>query len=356
MRDKLLTIIIPSFNMDRWLSKCLQSLETSDARLMDLLDVIIVNDGSTDGTSAIAHEFATRHSQSVTVIDKHNGHYGSCINAALPIAKGTFVKVLDADDSFDAVNFGSFLHFLNTVGDVDLVTSDYDIVDENGNVTEYVKLPYPSDREFGMKELAATRHELIMHGVAYRTEIFREIDYKQTEGCVFTDTEWMFKPMLNVKRIRHYNKPVYRYLVGRADQSVSPKLAVRLLPVQKQIFGNILKIYSSAVQAGVSEPYREYMVMYLARIYRIIFSVYFLRHSLDGLGKEFWPWHLRVCEEVPECSNVAGDFGKIFAGHRFEINAVAKWFKSEGRSCLWPAVYRIYYYMRRPSRIRELFG
>ena len=97
--SKILTIVVPSFNMEALLRKGLQSLliEKNPQRL----EVIVVNDGSTDQTLAIAKEFHSRFPQTFTFIDKENGNYGSCINAGLKIAQGKYIKILDADDYVD---------------------------------------------------------------------------------------------------------------------------------------------------------------------------------------------------------------------------------------------------------------
>ena len=112
---KLLSIIIPSYNMERHLRKCLCSVCIEDGRLLDLLDILVVNDGSTDETSAIAHEFANRHPSVFRVIDKANGHYGSCVNRGLVEACGTFVRILDADDYLDTNGLKSLLTFLQNI-------------------------------------------------------------------------------------------------------------------------------------------------------------------------------------------------------------------------------------------------
>ena len=108
--SKILTVIVPSYNMEKYLPKCLGSLVVAP-ELMERLEVLVVNDGSTDRTSDIAHEFATKYSNSFRVIDKANGHYGSCINAALRVAMGRYVKILDADDSFDPDEFSKFIEY-----------------------------------------------------------------------------------------------------------------------------------------------------------------------------------------------------------------------------------------------------
>ena len=91
--------------MEEYLPKCLGSLIIDNKELMQMLDVIVINDGSNDHTSKIAHEFETKYPNVFKVIDKQNGHYGSCINEGLRQMKGRFVRIIDADDSVDSVNF-----------------------------------------------------------------------------------------------------------------------------------------------------------------------------------------------------------------------------------------------------------
>ena len=132
--DKVLSIIIPSYNMKDYIAKCVESLICEV--LIDL-DVIIVNDGSRDETLQIAQSFAQRYPDSISVINKENGNYGSCINAALKVAKGKYVKVLDADDSFNTSQLPDFVTFLKNVG-TSVVISDYVIVNEQGETTETI--------------------------------------------------------------------------------------------------------------------------------------------------------------------------------------------------------------------------
>ena len=78
-QNKILTVIVPSYNMEAYLPKCLGSLIIDDKELLRKLEVIVVNDGSKDRTSEIAHKFETKYPGVFRVIDKKNGHYGSCI-------------------------------------------------------------------------------------------------------------------------------------------------------------------------------------------------------------------------------------------------------------------------------------
>lgn len=101
MSNKLLSIIIPTYNMEKYLDKCISSLTDIDASLLELLDILIIDDGSKDSSLSIANDYQRRFSNSIRVFDKSNGNYGSCVNMGLSHATGKYVKILDADDYFD---------------------------------------------------------------------------------------------------------------------------------------------------------------------------------------------------------------------------------------------------------------
>lgn len=105
--------------MEAYIGKCLDSLLIPE---FDAVEVLVVNDGSKDRSSEIAHSYADRYPGSIRVIDKPNGNYGSCINAALPLATGRYIKVLDADDTFDTAAFSSFVRLLPSISDDAVIT------------------------------------------------------------------------------------------------------------------------------------------------------------------------------------------------------------------------------------------
>lgn len=133
---KLLSIIIPSYNMEGYLDRCISSLLI---KRIDDLDIIIINDGSKDRTSEIGHKYENLYPNSIRCIDKENGNYGSCINRGLSEVKGKYVKILDADDSFNTYEFERMIEAISNT-DTDLVICDYDIVDADGNITKKLEL------------------------------------------------------------------------------------------------------------------------------------------------------------------------------------------------------------------------
>lgn len=227
---KILSIIVPTYNMEAYLDKCLSSLIVGDAEseLMEMLEVLVVNDGSTDRSSEIAHSYEERFPNTFRVIDKENGNYGSCINAALPQTNGTYVKVLDADDSVDTENITEFLQLLGDC-DADVVLHYANSVRVNGMVSGNYGVSPNFFEYFEKGRTCFTFRELVerdgfhpmMHNTTYRTQILKDMNYRQLEGVSYTDNQWMFVPMTKCCSVVLYPKAIYKYLIGREGQTVS---------------------------------------------------------------------------------------------------------------------------------------
>lgn len=223
---KQLSIIIPTYNMEALLPACLTSLLVK--RNSALLEVIVVNDGSTDGSSAIAHEFATKHPDTFRVIDKQNGHYGSCVNSGLKIATGRYVKILDADDMFDTANLDDYLDALQQT-DADLVVTDYTKVTIKGKPYRPRRQRLEPNRLFPLDELCRRLAfpSVMMHAITYRTQLLRDIRYVQPEGILYTDDVWRFTPLAAVKTVVRIPLIIYQYRTGRDNQSMDVKVMRR---------------------------------------------------------------------------------------------------------------------------------
>lgn len=255
--NKLLSIIIPTYNMERYLKSCLRSLLIGDKQ--ELLEVLIINDGSKDGSLAIANEFAFLYPSVFKVIDKPNGNYGSCINRGLKDATGKYIKVLDADDSFDTKNFAEFVSFLENV-DSDLVLSDYVEVDEGGNITGEHKYGFPVGVRLDIKDICTTPSfkGMQMHAVTYRRQLLVDMGYVQTEGISYTDQQWIFTPMIRVQSACQFDKPIYRYLLGRAGQTMDPGVKRKHMQhIMKCVLG-MLDAYNK-LSGEVDTPLKEYL-------------------------------------------------------------------------------------------------
>ncbi len=227
---KVLSIIIPTYNMSAYINRCLDSLLIKE---LDKLEVLVIIDGSKDDSSEKAHVYQDKYPGTFRVIDKENGNYGSCINRGLRELTGRFVKVLDADDWYDTQELNHLVEELDRLdSDVDMVVTHYQICDAKGNTQKVsVSSNWEYGRKYSVEEFFSDREffRLAMHMVLYRADLFKEFTYFQTEGISYTDVEWVFKPLYYVKNIVFVNADVYRYLLGREGQTMDPSVKIRTL-------------------------------------------------------------------------------------------------------------------------------
>lgn len=237
--NKILSIVIPSYNMQDYLPACLDSLRVDDPALFNQLDIIVVNDGSKDRTSAIAHEYVAQHPDVIRAIDKPNGNYGSCVNRGLAEAKGTFIKILDADDTFDMAAFKSFIRRLIESEEkneqVDLFLTDFVWLNAAKRPTTRIRLDLPAEKVLALDDVPHLK-PIGMHAFTYRVHMLRASGYRQTEGISYTDSEWTCYPVLMVKRLCYLPLPVYRYLTARPGQTMEPeRFYVQDLPMRRRV-------------------------------------------------------------------------------------------------------------------------
>ena len=224
--NKLLSIIVPTYNMQDYLRHGLSSLILQENKLFSLLEVIVVNDGSKDNSSAIAHEFEDKYPRVFRVIDKENGNYGSCVNRGLAEAQGKYIRVLDADDWFETAEFEKFMTILQNL-DVDMVLTDLQQVDGSGRCIKKHKYDLIPNQQFKFQEYKSPGVYFAMPTITYRTAILRDMHYRQTEGISYTDTEFVFYPLHRIQSCIYEPCDIYRYFMGREGQTMDTKVLLK---------------------------------------------------------------------------------------------------------------------------------
>ena len=228
---KRLSVIVPTYNMEQLLPACLDSLVGSSVAAA--LDVVVVNDGSRDSSLEIALDYQSRFPEIIRVIDKPNGNYGSTINAALPTLKGEYVKILDADDTFDTQALEHYIEYLSQVSGTDMVVGPFIEISHTGtHKVEYdlyhgkhfgYGVPYDAEQVFERGVIPF----FMMHSIAYRTALLQSIGYTQREGISYTDQQWCFNPIFKVKNIAFTDIALYRYNLTREGQSMDSAVQLR---------------------------------------------------------------------------------------------------------------------------------
>ena len=223
---KLLSIVIPSFNSEKYILRCLNSLLVGRD---DELDVIVVNDGSTDNTLKIACEFALEH-PFVRVIDKANAGHGSGINVGLKYAEGLYFKLLDSDDLLDKEGL---LHLLDVIRtqhakeeDPDIYLADYiryfDGTDKIQGITSYHDVK-KYEQVITWKDFPKMRFGdfFMIHSFYVKTELAKHLDCPLLEHTFYEDNQFVFYVIKKTQTLYHLNKPIYRYTLGREGQSIT---------------------------------------------------------------------------------------------------------------------------------------
>ena len=217
MSEKLLTISVASYNTEKTLAETVQSLFINK-EWMDKLEVIIVNDGSKDNTSSIAHELTAKSPDSIIVVDKENGGYGSTVNSSLSRASGKYFKLLDGDDWFNTEELPSYLAFLDR-SDADLIVSPYvEVRADRKLIDNHLEI---SEKTVTFENLAIENKLFVMHEIAIKTALLQSKGRSIAEHCFYTDAEYVFYCILSAKTVARYTSPIYLYRLGVEGQSVS---------------------------------------------------------------------------------------------------------------------------------------
>lgn len=281
MSTKVLSIIIPMYNMENYIGKCLQSLLDIPTECLESIDIIVVNDGSKDQSLRIATSYQKKYPEVIRVIDKENGNYGSCINAGLAKALGTYVKVLDSDDYFSSVGLSAILEKISSIPVMDMIITDFDIINANDEITNHVSFHLKKEKCLLFNDIWKKISDIQMHAIIYRTELFKEINYHQTEGISYTDQEWCYYPMVKIQTVYYVNNVLYKYLLGREGQTMSENVLKKKISNLEIIANKMLKHFSLLDKNKLS---RERYLLLRKRIlvrYKDIYRLY-----LIGFKKE----------------------------------------------------------------------
>ena len=219
--NKILTVVIPTYNMEKYLNRCLDSFIIEDKDLLNKLEVIVVNDGSKDSSSVIAHEYQHKYPDTFYVIDKENGHYGSCINAALKIATGKYFRIVDADDWVDTQNLTTLVRELEHHNE-DAIFTRFTLQNEKlGKAIEQDDKGMEYNKTLDLNHYAIPEPCLAMHNYSFKLSHLRDINYCQTEGICYTDTEYVYFPLCSAKTLYCFDVSLYQYYIGRNEQTMA---------------------------------------------------------------------------------------------------------------------------------------
>ena len=291
---KLLSIAIPSYNSESYLRNCIESLLPGG----EDVEIIVVNDGSKDGTAAIADEYAAKYPTIVKAVHQENGGHGEAVNAGLRNATGLYYKVVDSDDW---VNKEAYLKILATLAKfaknktrVDMVISNY-VYEKEGKKRKKVmqyRSAFPKERVFTWNDVKFLHvgQYILMHSVIYRTQMLKDCGLQLPKHTFYVDNIFVYHPLPYVKRLYYIDVDFYRYYIGREGQSVQEDVMIGRL--DQQLFITRTLINDCDVWKIRSKKLRNYMISYI-EIMMTVSSILAIRSkSEENLRKkkELWQY------------------------------------------------------------------
>ena len=230
---KTVSFAIPCYNSAAYMDACIESILACDEDGRGDIEVIIVDDGSTkDDTATKADEWQERFPDTVRAIHQENGGHGAAVNTGLAHATGRYFKVVDSDDWLDRDAMRDVMAYLRRQCELkdstDLVIANYvyEKVHEGTHTVMHYRNVFPERVECGWDDIGrfGQSQYLLMHSVIYRTDLLRDCGLKLPEHTFYVDNIFVYVPLPFVKSIYYLDVDMYRYFIGREDQSVNEKV------------------------------------------------------------------------------------------------------------------------------------
>lgn len=294
---KLLSIAIPSYNSEGYLANCIESLLPGG----EDVEILIINDGSTDATAAIADEYAAKYPTIVKAVHKENGGHGSAVNMGIDKATGLYFKVVDSDDWVKKEAYFKILDVLRELAGgektLDMLISNfvYEKEGERRKKVMHYRHILPEGQMFGWEDVKRFHkgHYILMHSVIFRTKLLRECGIRLPEHTFYVDNLYVFEPLVQVKNMYYLDENFYRYYIGREDQSVNELVMISRIDQQIKVNKLMIDFYVENKQRILkTKRMHQYMRNYL-EIITTVSSVLLIRSDIEenlDKKKELWQY------------------------------------------------------------------
>ena len=223
---KYISFVVPCYNSEEYMEKCIKSLLIGK----DDVEIIIIDDGSKDNTGKIADKYQKRYPNIVKAIHQENGGHGEGINVGLKHATGKYFKVVDSDDWLDEDAYKKLLKKIKHI-DTDLVVCNYvytytdgrsDQVISFANVYDEGKvLTWDDIHKFKLTQYPS------LHSMMYKKSVLDKSNIDLPKHVFYEDNLFIYLPLVNTKTIYYLDLDLYRYYIGRADQSVQESQMIK---------------------------------------------------------------------------------------------------------------------------------
>ena len=312
---KLITFTVPCYNSAAYMDRCVETLLPAGEEA----EIILVDDGSKDDTGKIADAYAEKYPNIVKVIHQENGGHGEGVNQGIRNASGMYFKVVDSDDWLDAEALQKVMQTLRGFAameqPVDLLMCNYvyeHVVDNTHHTVSYKSI-LPQDRVFAWDEIGhfPPSQNILMHTVIYRTQILRDSGLELPKHTFYVDNIFVYQPLPFVKTMYYMNLDLYRYFIGRADQSVNESIMVKRVDQQLRVTKHMIDCQDLDALKG-EKKLRAYMLHYLSMMMAVSDIFLLLDGSAEAKEKQKGLWqYLREHTSAAVYRSIRFGFGGV---------------------------------------------
>jgi len=291
---KILSIAVPCYNSEAYMNKCIDSLLIGG----DEVEIIIVDDGSSDNTAQIAELYQAEYPEIIRVIHQENGGHGDAVNTGLQNATGAYFKVVDSDDWVDEEAYKKIIESLKKIltmpDGVDMVISNF-VYEKQGAKRKRVmhyRSALPREQIFTWSQVKRLRkgQYILMHSAIYRTKLLLNCGLKLPRHTFYVDNLFVFQPLPYVKTMYYVDVNFYKYFIGRSDQSVNEEVMIRR--IDQQIRVNKIMIDTFLKKEIHDKKLKKYMINYLDIITTVSSIMLICSGTEENLRKkeELWKY------------------------------------------------------------------
>ncbi len=293
--EKIITFAVPCYNSAEYMDHCISTLLSvgEDA------EIILIDDGSTkDNTPEICDRYAEKYPNIVKVIHQENGGHGEGVNQGLRHATGTYYKVVDSDDWLDIDCLRQVLVKLKELEnknlDMMICNYVYEHVEDNTTHTMHYKNVFPQNTIFSWDDISkfSISQCLLMHSVIYRTQLLKDCKVELPKHTFYVDNIFVYTPLPYVKNIYYMDLDLYRYFIGREDQSVNEQVMASRIDQQLRVTFAMIDAHNIDDVFKISRKLGKYMRKYIAMMMTIstIFCELCEYPDKDQKRKNLWKY------------------------------------------------------------------
>ena len=302
---KVISFVVPCFNSASYMDRALASLVVGGPDV----EVIVVDDGSTkDDTPRRADAWAAEHPGIVRVIHQDNRGHGGAVNTGLRAATGEYFYVVDSDDWLDPDALRRLMsrlrEFLDGDAPPDIVITNFVYEHLAAHTTKPMRYrrALPVDRPFGWDDLGhfGPGQNMPMRTLIYRTRVLRASGMELPEHLFYVDNIYAYVPLSYAETLHYLPLDLYRYFIGRPDQSVNHAMLVR--QVDQHIAVARLMVDAARGPIAAAHPrLAKYLDSVLGTVFTITGAVAAVNGSAEALEQRQAVWdHIHAADPALE--------------------------------------------------------